>query len=139
VSGRINGQDRETFRRIVDVLLPAGSGMPAGNEVGVADSGLDQVLDVRPDIVADILRAIRLVREAPEAVDGLETADPDAWRALRTAAFGAYYVSDRIKAAMGYSGQLASPVDPEENPEYMTNGTIDAVLARGSIWRRAPP
>jgi hypothetical protein len=139
MSGRINGQDRETFRRIVDVLLPAGSGMPAGNEFGVADSGLDQVLDVRPDIVADILRAIRLVREAPEAVGGLQTADPDAWRALRTAAFGAYYMSDGVKAALGYSGQLANPIDPRENAGYLTDGTIDAVLARGSIWRQAPP
>jgi hypothetical protein len=138
MSGRISEQDREVFRRIVDVLLPAGSGMPAGNEVGVADSGLDAVVDVRPDVVGDILRAIRLVREAPEAVDGLQTADPEAWRALRTAAFGAYYMADRVKAAIGYSGQLANPVDPQEKHEYMTDGTIDAVLARGPIWRRPP-
>jgi hypothetical protein len=138
MSGRIDGQDRDVFRGLVDVILPAGSGMPAGNEVGVADAGLDAVLDVRPDIVADVLRAIRLVRETPDAVDSMQETDPDGWRALRTAAFGAYYMSERVKAAIGYTGQLANPVDPEEKPEYMNDGTIDAVLARGPIWRPAP-
>ena len=138
MSGRIDGQDRDVFRQLVDVILPAGSGMPAGNEVGVADAGLDAVLDVRPDIVADVLRAIRLVRETPDAVGGMQDTDPDGWRALRTAAFWAYYTSERVKAAIGYTGQLANPVDSEEKPEYMNDGTIDAVLARGPIWRQAP-
>jgi hypothetical protein len=138
MSGRIDGQDREDFRRIVDVILPAAGRMPAGNEVGVADAGLDAVLDVRPDIVADVLRAIRLARETPDAVAGMQEKDPDGWRALRTAAFGAYYTSERVKSAIGYTGQLASPVDPDERPEYLNDGTIDAVLARGPIWRQAP-
>jgi hypothetical protein len=140
MSGRIDGQDRDVFRRLVDLLLPAGSGMPGGNEVGVADAGLDTVLDVRPDIVADVLRAIRLAREAPlpDAVSTMQKTDTEAWRALRTAAYGAYYTSGRVQAAIGYTGQLASLFDPDEKPEYMSNGMIDAVRARGPIWRQAP-
>lgn len=139
MSGRISDEDRAVYRRIVDVILPAGSDMPAGNEVGVADSGLNAVLDVRPDIVADILRAIRLVRDAPDELDGMQSADPDAWRAIRIAAFGAYYMSERVKSAIGYTGQVANPIDPQEKSEFGSNAMIDAVLARGTIWRQAPP
>jgi hypothetical protein len=140
VSGRIDGEDRDVYRLLVDVILPAGSGMPAGNDVGVADAGLDKVLEVRPDIVADILRALRLARGAlpPDAVDTLQNTDPEAWKALRTAAYGAYYTAAPVQAAIGYTGQLASPFDPDSRPEYMDNGMIDAVLARGPIWRHAP-
>ena len=82
----------------------------------------------------------REAREAPlpDAVSTMQKTDTDAWRALRTAAYGAYYTSGRVQAAIGYTGQLASPFDPDEKPEYMSNGMIDAVLARGPIWRQAP-
>jgi hypothetical protein len=140
VSGRIDGPDRDVYRRLVEVILPAAAGMPSGNAVGVADDGLDRVLEVRPDIVGDMLRALRIARDASAAdvVESLQKTDAEGWAALRTAAFGAYYTSSSVQAAIGYTGQLASPFDPDVEPAYLIDGKIDAVLARGPIWRHSP-
>ncbi len=81
-----------------------------------------------------------MARDAPAAVavESLQKADAEAWGALRTAAFGAYYTSSAVQAAIGYTGQLSSPFDPDVKPGYIIDGKIAAVLSRGPIWRHTP-
>ena len=137
MSGRIGAEDREVYRGLVEVLLPAASGMPSGIEVGVADAGLDRVLGVRADLAAELLEVLRQARgkEAGAAVKSFQEENGVAWHALRLVAFGAYYLSAPVQQGLGYTGQPASPYDPDKMPSFVETGLIDAVVARGRLWR----
>ena len=137
MSGRISAEDRATYRGLVEVLLPAAAGMPSGVEVGVADAGLNRVLSVRADLAAELLEALSQARgkEAGTAVKLLQEENGVAWHALRLVAFGAYYLAPPVQRRLGYTGQPASPYDPDKTPSFVETGLIDAVVARGRLWR----
>jgi hypothetical protein len=134
MSSRIPEADRQAFARIVDILLPAAHGMPAGQAVGVAAEGLDKVIRLRPDIVPDLLRGIRLFAQA-SALDPLQV-DAEAWHAVRLAAYGAYYTTAPVQAILRYTGQISQPFDPDETPAYLTDGALRPVIERGPIWTK---
>lgn len=140
MSGRIGEQDRDCFARLVEVLLPEGSGMPAGASVDVAGTGLDQVLDLRPDLTPDLLAALRGIRGlAPEeAVVRLQGEGGDSWRAVRVAAFGAYYNSPALRERLGYAGQTARAIEHDPVSEQGMRDLLAPVLARPPMWRSAP-
>lgn len=129
---RFAEEDHVTYARLVDVLLPAAHGMPAGNATGVAEGGLDAVLKLRPEIAGDLLRGIRLF-----AVHGdlaVLQADAEAWYAVRLCAYGAYYTTPEVQAILRYSGQAAQPFDPDTTTEYLADGLLAPVINRGPIW-----
>ena len=50
---------------------------------------------------------------------------------------GAYFLNPAIRAAIGYPGLEARPIDPDAAPDYLDDGLLDSVIARGpSIGRR---
>ena len=132
MSRRFSDQDLTIWRALVAVLLPPAHTMPGGQEVGVADGGLDQVVKLRPDIVPDLLRGLRLFA-AQGNLEALQE-DMEAWHAVRLAAFGAYYTAPEVQAILRYTGQAAQPIDPDETPDWMARGLLDPVKARGPIW-----
>jgi len=44
-------------------------------------------------------------------------------------------MTDEARAAVGYRGQEAVPYDINEVEDYVTNGMLDRVIARGPIYR----
>ena len=46
-----------------------------------------------------------------------------------------YYTDARVRELIGYPGQMAIEVRSWEYPAYLEEGLIDAVLARGPVWR----
>jgi hypothetical protein len=46
-----------------------------------------------------------------------------------------YYTDRRVKELIGYPGQMALELRSWEVPPYVEEGLIDAVLARGAVWR----
>ncbi len=134
MSSRIPEADRQAFAGIVDLALPAAHGMPAGNAVGVAGEGLDKLIRLRPDIVPDLLRGTRLFAAAG-TLDAVE-ADTEAWHAVRLAAYGAYYTTPPVQAVLHYTGQISQPIDPDETPAYLANGSLRQVIERGPIWTK---
>lgn len=135
MSSRFSDQDRAQYRDLVAILLPAAHGLPAGNEVDVAGAGLDRVARLRPEIVGDVLRGIRLFGSGGLAA---VQADADAWRAVRLAAFAAYFLAPAVMEKLGYAGQKSHPFDPDVTPDYVLDGSLQRVIDRGPIWA-APP
>lgn len=139
MSGRIGEQDRTRFLALVDVMLPGDGRAPSGNAVGVAETGLDRVLDLRPDLLPDLLAALRYERDSDpaEAVRQLAQGDGDEWLALRVVAFGAYYNSPQLQELLGYAGQPSNPVELADVPDCIGSGLLAPVLARSPMWRPA--
>ena len=48
---------------------------------------------------------------------------------------GGYYTDKRVRELIGYPGQEAIEVKSWLVPQYLEEGLIDAVLARGPVWR----
>jgi hypothetical protein len=48
---------------------------------------------------------------------------------------GAYFLNPKIRAAFGYAGQEAVPIDPNAPPDYLEGGLLDSVINRGPVYR----
>jgi len=127
--------DRETFASIADHLIPAAHGMPSAAEVVNADR-LRFVLKARPDLVEPLRAALRLELGADVAARLQKLVDePTNLAALQLALVAGYYTDKRVRELIGYPGQAAIEVRSWEYPPYLEEGLIDAVMARGPVWR----
>jgi hypothetical protein len=134
----VDVQLRGRLRRVADVLIPAGDGMPAASEVGVADRQLDRVLAARPDLAAPLARAVAEIDGVDDHdswLERLRSRDPVAHGALLLVVAGGYYIDADVRRRLGYDGQQPVEVRPEIIPNYVEEGLIDPLLARGSIYR----
>lgn len=135
----ISTSRREQLGAIADRLIPAGSGMPSASGAGVAGEFLDEVLAARPDLAAPLDAALA-------SVDGLSATDalawlrenPDAWGVLTAVVPAAYFLNPAMRSAIGYPGLEARPIDPELAPDYLADGLLDSVVARGPVYRPTP-
>jgi hypothetical protein len=136
-AGAVDSEVRDRLRRFADKMIPASDGMPAASEAGVADKGLDRVLAARPDLTAPLVRA--LTDADPADWEGslarLGASDREAHEALQTVVAGAYYINPDIRRRIGYDGQQPVEVRPEIIPNYVEEGLIEPLLARGPIYR----
>ena len=121
---------------VADHLIPAAHGMPSAADV-VRGARLRFVLDARPDLIAPFTAALRpdIGADAAARLAHLAAEEPVHLMALQLVVVGGYYTDPRVREALGYPGQVAKPVNAHEFPEYIADGLIDAVIARGPIWR----
>jgi hypothetical protein len=133
-----DSHERTLLAALADVLIPAGNGMPAASQAGVADSWLDAVLRARPDLargLKDLLAKAR-DRNPAHAVADLRANDPAAFDVLAQIAAGAYFMNPQVQQLIGYGGQGPKPIDPQ--PDYLDDGLLDSVMSRGLIYRPTP-
>ncbi len=135
----LSDAQRAQLGAIADQLIPAGGGMPSASEAGVSGQFLDEVLTSLPDL-----------RDALEttlaAVDGLEPAeaiavlrqDAAGWGVLTAVVPGAYFMNPAIREAIGYPGLERRPIDETAEPDYLADGLLDSVIARGPVYRPTP-
>jgi hypothetical protein len=137
---RLTRELRAVFEQLADVLVPAHGKMPAASAVGTHEGLLDDVLKHRPDIRGDLLRALTAAqdREPRAAANDLLREDAAAFNALGLAVSGAYYMSPRVRELLGYPGQESVSYDPYATPNYLTDGMLERVVARGPIYRPTP-
>jgi hypothetical protein len=130
---------RSWLRAIADELIPAADGMPSAGEVGVADQQLDVVLAARPDLTRHLVRAHARTAEldGAAAFAALAELDPEAEAALEQVVAGGYYASGKVRELIGYTGQQPVPVRPPDFPDYISEGLLERVVARGPIYRCA--
>lgn len=133
---RLDAGARRRFAAIADRLIPEAHGMPSAGEI-VGDDRLRFVLRARPDLVEPVVAALRpeLGDDPQERLDALGRDDPAQLAALQLAIVGGYYTDRRVRQLIGYPGQMAIEVRSWEIPPYLEEGLIDAVLARGAVWR----
>jgi len=134
----IDANERAVFAALADMLIPASEGFPSASEAGVAAEGLDEVLLFRPDLVSGLKKLLTSSRGQPpaEVVAELQKNDPAGFALLTEIAAGAYFLNPQVLAKLGYTGQQPKPIDP--HPDYLDDGLLQAVLDRGSIYRRTP-
>jgi hypothetical protein len=127
---------RQTFAAVADLLIPAAHGMPSAADV-VGDDRLRFVLRSRPDLVEPLVAALRpsLGGDSQARLDELAREEPMNLAALQLVLVGGYYTDKRVRELIGYPGQIAIDVRAWDVPAYLEEGLIDAVLARGAVWR----
>jgi hypothetical protein len=127
---------RATFAAVADHLIPAAHGMPSAGEV-VGDARLRFVLTARPDLIEALAAALRpeLGPDPAARLATLERDEPDNHGALLLAVVGGYYTDKDVRDRLGYPGQMAKQLYSWKVPEYVDEGLIDKVLARGPVWR----
>jgi hypothetical protein len=131
----LDDRERETFARVADHLIPEAGGMPSAAQV-VSEDRLAFVLRARPDLVEPLRAALRaeLGADVVERLAALAD-EPTHLAALQLAIVGGYYTDRRVRELIGYPGQTAIELRSWEYPAYLEEGLIDAVLARGPVWR----
>ena len=135
----LTDSQRAQLGALADQLIPAGGGLPSASDAGVAGRYLDEVLGSLPDLREPLQAALR-------AVDGLEPAaasavlreDPAAWSVLTAIVPAAYFMNPEIRAAIGYPGLEKRPIDEAAEPDYLWDGLLDSVIARGPVYRPTP-
>jgi hypothetical protein len=128
--------ERATFAAIADHLIPAAHGMPSAADV-LAEDRLRFVLNARPDLVEPLRAALRpeLGDDVVARLDALGRDDPTVLGALQLVIVAGYYTDRHVRELIGYPGQMALDIRSWEYPAYLEEGLINAVLARGPVWR----
>ncbi|MFL5725001.1 MAG: hypothetical protein ACJ77F_01545 [Chloroflexota bacterium] len=132
----LSREERATFGAIADRLIPAAHGMPSAADI-VDDARLRFVLNARPDLVEPLHAALAggVGDDLDARLDDLGRDDPQALGALELVIVAGYYTDKTVRELIGYPGQMALSLRSWELPEYLEEGLIDAVVARGPIWR----
>jgi hypothetical protein len=133
----MNDALRGRLASIADALIPAGSGMPSASEAGVSGRYLDEVLAARPDLAAPLEAALASVDGADDPVAALR-ADLGHWMVVTAVVPAAYFLNPAMRAAIGYPGLEARPIDPDAEPDYLADGLLDSVISRGPVYRPTP-
>jgi hypothetical protein len=129
-------RERTTLAALAGRLIPAAHDMPSAADV-LTDERLRFVLTARPDLVAPLRAALRTdLGDDPQArLDSLGRDEPATLAVLQLVIVAGYYTDRDVRERIGYPGQMALTVRSWEYPEYLSEGHIDAVLARGPVWR----
>lgn len=124
------------FAAVADLLIPEAHGMPSAGAV-VGESRLRFVLGARPDLVEPLRAALApdLGADPATRLATLERDAPDQHGALLLAVVGGYYTDRGVRDRLGYPGQQAKQLYSWKYPDYLAEGLIDKVLARGPVWR----
>ena len=132
----LTAEERATLAAIADRLIPAAHGMPSAADI-VTDERLRFVLNARPDLAEPLRTALRadLGDDVGDRLDTLGRDHPSALGALQLVIVAGYYTDKTVRELIGYPGQVALSLRSWELPEYIEEGLIDAVLARGPVWR----
>ena len=126
---------RATLARLADQLIPEAGGMPSASAAGVAADGLDRVLASRPDLLDPLLALLDRAGDGEPAatVERIQRDQLSDFDALFVAAAGAYYTSTEVRRMIGYTGQMARPVDSSAGIE---EDLLEPVRQRGPCYRR---
>jgi len=98
--------EADVLGQFADLLIPGSDEMPAASEVGVHRSGAERVLDVRPELAAEI-RLILAHAESVRDLAELQRLAGPSLPALCELVAGAYFTTPAVLEAIGYPGRPA--------------------------------
>jgi hypothetical protein len=128
---------RERLARLADVLMPAGSGLPAASEVDVHLQWIDQAIAAAPMFAPALLAALQATDDPQAAIERLRTQQPQVFMGFAFLVSGAYLMHPKVRQCLGYEGLAleAKPPLEGESEYYLEDGLLEPVLARGAIYR----
>lgn len=133
----------QTLRAVADILVPASGDRPGAT----AEPGFDSALITAATARADAFAAITALLAQWESSDGaqlerqlrvLHDQDPLTFQALSAVIAGAWLILPSVRERIGYPGQHRNPAPIDQAVDELSNGILDAVMERGSIYRRVP-
>jgi hypothetical protein len=131
----LDAASRGRLAAVADLLIPAAHGMPSAADV-LGEDRLAFVLRARPDLIEPLQQALRPeLGDVPQARLDALAEEPLNLGALQLVIVAGYYTDRGVRDLIGYPGQMAIEVKSWLYPTYLEEGLIDAVLARGSVWR----
>jgi hypothetical protein len=135
-AGGLDAGRLATFAGVADHLIPAAHGMPSAATV-VSEARIAFVLGARPDLADALLGSLRpeLGDDPAARLATLDRDEPDQGTALVQVVVFGYYTDADVRERLGYPGQLAKQLYSWKVPDYIEEGLIDLVLARGPVWR----
>ncbi len=124
------------FTAVAGHLVPAAHGMPSAGEV-VGAARIRFVLESRPDLIEPLGAALRpgLGDDPAARLAALERDEPDLHSALVSTVVFGYYTDKDVRERLGYPGQEAKTIYSWQVPDFIEEGLIEPVLARGPVWR----
>jgi hypothetical protein len=127
---------RARLKAIADLLIPDAHGMPSAGDI-LTEDRLRFVLAARPDLAGPLATALQpeFGDDVQARLDALARDEPSNLGALQLVIVAGYYTDRRVRELIGYPGQMAIEVKSWVHPPYLEEGLIDAVLARGPVWR----
>ena len=108
-----------------DMLIPPVDELPGAGSILLDEGMLDRVLAARPDLGAPLARALDREEASPHA---FAASDLPGWMAVMTAVSQGYCLHPAVRARIGYAGQVAEPVRPDNYPDYIAEGLLDHLL-----------
>ena len=136
---QFSGQQRRLFGTFADQLIPSDGAMPLPTEIGVHESGLKRLVQVRPDLAKRLHEVLveALTSGEPDVL-ALERSRQADFDTVAAAAAGIYLTDEDIQRRYRYPGHVAADVgDPRLRiAEY--EELTSAVRAGGFIWRSTP-
>jgi hypothetical protein len=132
----LDADRRALFAAVADHLIPAAHGMPSAGDV-VGEARIRFVLGARPDLAEPLRGSLRpdLGADPAARLAALERDEPDQHAALIQAVVFGYYTDADVRERLGYPGQVAKQLYSWQYPEYLAEGLIDKVIARGPVWK----
>ncbi|EMY34412.1 hypothetical protein D477_009795 [Arthrobacter crystallopoietes BAB-32] len=129
-------REREVLKRLSDLLIPAGAGMPAASEVGAHLSGTDKVCSVRTDLVEPAKKLIAELEQLQEwSLQDIQSRYPVLFEAAAELLAGAYFLDEDVARTLDYREQITIPLDPEATRTAELQELTAPVVAKGNIWR----
>ena len=133
-----------TLLRVADQLLPGRPGVdPAPSAVPDIESLVNVAVRARAESAdvlletVDVLGRIDDADALDHALRRLDAEQPAAFQLLSAVVVGAYLLSPEVRDLIGYPGQGPHPAPVDQAAEELSDGILDAVIARGPIYRPA--
>jgi len=119
-------EDRARLRSLAGIIIPASDALPAGCDVALEERALDRIISSRPDLAPLLKGALAESFEDPtQRLNCLRLDAPAQYQALLTVVVSGYYLDRGVRAQIGYDGQVAKPVRPDNYPAYIAEGLLD--------------
>ena len=135
----IEDKTREGLATILETLLPGTGALPSGRAVRAHMDLLDKVLEADPRLQPAVTAAGELAADSAKCtLADLEHWSGDRLEQVVFALHSAYYMSVKVRAALGYPGQARRPVALATPHEVCSDELIAPVLARGAIYVPTP-
>ena len=134
----LRDERRAQLGAIADELIPAGRdavGVRGGRRRAVPGRGAGRAAGPRG--AAGGGAGVR-GRAAGDAIARAARATRAAGACSPRSCPAAYFLNPAMRAAIGYPGLEARPIDPDAAPDYLDDGLLDSVVARGPVYRPTP-
>ena len=122
---------------VADQLIPAAHGMPSAAEVARATIGCGSCSTPGPTCIEPSEPRCGPSSATTSRRDSTRSGGTSRRTSVRSSSsiVAGYYTDSDVRDRIGYPGQMALTLRSWEVPAYIDEGLIDAVLARGPVWR----